>query len=527
MKEKKRIWFPLLTCLMTVSIVSACGNSGDSDTAPRESNTSAVNGNPETGKKLKISFFNTLGYRPTTAMPPLEEDPIRQKIEKDNNIDLDTILPGENWKDKLNLLISSGQIPDIIGFPDRASAIQYYEKGLIGELDELLGDESDFIGAFDASRWESMKYKGNTIGTPGVEAVGGINGWWINNDWLKKLNLQVPTNSDELLNVMKAFTFDDPDGNGKDDTYGFIGTLSKDGVMGIGFSQVFWMFGVQPNYVDVEDGKVVVHNVDPRMKDALAYIASMVKAGVVDPDWVSTTDASLADKMVKGKVGLLLRDWRSLEPDNTKRMQEVAGSIPDWVEFAPPKGPYGDQILDVKPFQNSLWGISKEAMKDPEKAKRAVELLKYFYTDKEAYSYLAYGIEGKTWNMENGQPKLVDKSTYNEKDMEWRYNYAFVRRADDSVYFDFKNPDITNANQKLNAQYLRDNNVNPRVFDDPNDTMVQDRIKYVNEMFLKFANGKEPIENWDQFVNTMNDKFKLNKVIETYTQQLREDGVLQ
>lgn len=37
----------------------------------------------------------------------------------------------------------------------------------------------------------------------------------IREDWLQKLNLQVPTTTEELYNVANAFVNQDPDGNGK------------------------------------------------------------------------------------------------------------------------------------------------------------------------------------------------------------------------------------------------------------------------------------------------------------------------
>ncbi|MDF2926628.1 MAG: hypothetical protein K0R57_5542 [Paenibacillaceae bacterium] len=530
-----------LSLLMAGSLAAtACGSNeeGRATSDPAITGTaSAATGTPSAAasKPVKLTFYNSLGYRQTTPMPALDKDPIRQMIQKDNNIELETILGGENWRDKLNVLISSNQIPDIIGFPDRASAVKYYDQGLLADLDDLMKNTPELAGAFDASRWEPMKYKGKTIGVPGVEPVGGVNGWWINNDWLKKLNLQVPATAEELLKVMKAFTFDDPDGNGKNDTYGFVGMLPKDGSLGVsssggggnGFQQIFWMFGVQPNYIDVKDGKVFSHNTDPRMKEALTFIRAMLEAKVVDPDWVTIDDGLKRDqKMYQGKVGIMIEDWRRMEPADQKKMKDIGGSTPDWIQIAPPKGPHGDQILDTKAFQSSLWGISKEALKDTEKAKRAMALLQYFYTNKEAYKTLSYGLKGQTWNEIDGKPKLVDKSTYNEKEVEWRYNYAFVRKANDSVYFDFQKPELTNANQKLNNSFLRDNSIHPRVFDDANDTLAQDRIKYINSTMLAFITGKEPLDNFDSFVKTLQDKFKQNDALQNYTKQLQAEGVL-
>lgn len=44
----------------------------------------------------------------------------------------------------------------------------------------------------------------------------------IRTDWLKKVGKKAPTTWDELIDVAKAFTYGDPDGNGKNDTYGLV-----------------------------------------------------------------------------------------------------------------------------------------------------------------------------------------------------------------------------------------------------------------------------------------------------------------
>lgn len=63
-------------------------------------------------------------------------------------------------------------------------------------------------------------YRARTIGRQGVT---------IRKDWLDNLGLSQPTTIDEFENVLRAFTEDDPDGNGQNDTYGMIVTTYLDG----------------------------------------------------------------------------------------------------------------------------------------------------------------------------------------------------------------------------------------------------------------------------------------------------------
>ena len=44
----------------------------------------------------------------------------------------------------------------------------------------------------------------------------------VRKDWLANVGLELPKTTEDLYEVAKAFTEDDPDGNGADDTYGII-----------------------------------------------------------------------------------------------------------------------------------------------------------------------------------------------------------------------------------------------------------------------------------------------------------------
>lgn len=52
----------------------------------------------------------------------------------------------------------------------------------------------------------------------------------IRQDWLENLGLEMPTSLDELYDVLYAFTYNDPDGNGVDDTYGITSAGGGKGV---------------------------------------------------------------------------------------------------------------------------------------------------------------------------------------------------------------------------------------------------------------------------------------------------------
>ena len=74
-----------------------------------------------------------------------------------------------------------------------------------------------------------VTFDGHQYGLPEPPPLPKREGLVIRKDWLDKLGLEVPTTPEELLAVAKAFTEQDPDGNGKNDTYGLGGFINRAG----------------------------------------------------------------------------------------------------------------------------------------------------------------------------------------------------------------------------------------------------------------------------------------------------------
>jgi len=533
-KHKRLLGFA--SVLMATVLLAACN--AEKNPALSESNESAPTNSTsteapkESEKTVKISMFNSLLFSPTQVPPTNKaDDPLRALLEKSANIDLEiSFVPPDQAMNKLNTLIASGDIPDLMFMPDRETAVQFYDQGIIADVDSVLNDYPALKANYTEDTWNSMKYKGKILGTPGYEPVQAIRGLWIRNDWLQNLKLEVPTTPDELLNVMTAFTNNDPDGNGKNDTYGYVMAVGKTGSLkDLGIENLMLMYGVSPGGVDAKDGELLYNNTDPRMKEAISFINRMLTAKVVDPDWVAINDtAGIADKFVSGKVGIVHNDWRSYEVGNQKTIQEVTGGAIDWKFIPPMKGPHGDQISAVFTPQTNFWAISAKAAKEPEKVKRIMTMLQYWYADKEAYPTFAYGLEGNNWNMVDGKP-VINQANKLDKELQtkigWMSNYANVRRATDGLYFNFTNPDTVEY-LKLNQQYLKPLSVDNYITPDPADMLWNDRIKFMNESMLKFIVGKDSLDNWDAYLKTLDSKYAFQNYLGYIKGNLQDQGYL-
>ena len=77
------------------------------------------------------------------------------------------------------------------------------------------------------------------------------------------MGAKIPTTVEEALEVAKKLTFEDPDGNGKDDTYGF----SSYG-LGSGFDGIMNPYGASiNNHFIIVDGEVTSTLLQPHVKD--------------------------------------------------------------------------------------------------------------------------------------------------------------------------------------------------------------------------------------------------------------------
>ena len=86
------------------------------------------------------------------------------------------------------------------------------------------------------------------------EALCVYQGPVIRQDWLDKLGLKTPKNTEELYQVLKAFKEQDPNGNGQADEIP-MGANGFDNVSGVG--PLLWAFGANYSY-QVKDGKPLI-----------------------------------------------------------------------------------------------------------------------------------------------------------------------------------------------------------------------------------------------------------------------------
>jgi putative aldouronate transport system substrate-binding protein len=320
-------------------------------------------------------------------------------IREELNINLTyVIIPtGADGEAKVNAVAAANDLPDLFQMvsannDNRGALLRLVDLGLMAPVEDLmpLMPERAKLHYNDPLAIDLVSFYGHQYGLPQPPPIPKREGLVIRKDWLDKLGLAVPTSPAELFDVAKAFTEQDPDGNGQDDTYGFGGFLNGQG-LGTRFDFLLGAYGVPGvwNFTDPANFGLNVRS--EQYPEALAYFKSLVDAKVIDPDWPTLTRDDFRARWKQGSFGIMWEDFAALT--NKSNYEPFDTNFPDaeWIPLASPQGPNGDAYYGVYTGRGQIFGISQKAV-DEGKAEAIARLLEWMATD--GYYLLGFGQEG-------------------------------------------------------------------------------------------------------------------------------------
>jgi multiple sugar transport system substrate-binding protein len=143
-------------------------------------------------------------------------DAIAEAFQKKTGIRVDYFNAMTDYEQRLARAAAGNDLPDIV-INDTGSLGQFVTMGLAAEIDraKIKGAEDIHDRAWKSARAFDGKYY--AVPTSAQAFV-----LFIRKDWRTKLGLPLPQNWKDIEALAQAFTERDPDGNGKQDTYGFV-----------------------------------------------------------------------------------------------------------------------------------------------------------------------------------------------------------------------------------------------------------------------------------------------------------------
>ncbi|ASA25435.1 extracellular solute-binding protein [Paenibacillus donghaensis] len=247
---------------------------------------------------------------------------------------------GDAYRQKVSLSLTGGDLPDVM-VVDKQQLVQLVNADMLEDLTAVYENyvSPNLKAAYDSTNGYSLNsatFDGKLRAFPNVSpGADAENLLWVRQDWLDELGLTAPKTLDDIIAVTKVF-------QDKKGASGILGTqqIVNVGTSQYGFDTIFSSFGAYPElWMRDEQGKAAYGSVQPQMKEALAKLQSMVKEGLIDPEFAVKKPEQATELVVNGQAGIFFGPWwLPFSPLNDAVSQD---SKAEWTAYLAPAGPEG------------------------------------------------------------------------------------------------------------------------------------------------------------------------------------------
>lgn len=444
-------------------------------------------------------------------------------VEEETGVHIDWMTAPESViGERVNLMLASGQLPDAFLYCglDNTQQMQYGAEGVFVNLAPYIEEQGHYIKeAYDAN---DILPGSITMPDGGIYALAGINTCyhcvycgrtWINQTWLDNLGLEMPTTTDELTEVLRAFKEQDANGNG--DTTDEIPFLACGDTWRASTYDYLMEAFVYNDFRDRlaldDDNNIIFVATEDGWKNGLTYIRGLIEEELIDPASLYLTAAEC--QVISGgdvaNVGVApaMSYWTTL-----------SNNLEQYVGLPPVAGPDGTRNAFVRQdtgYVNGQFAITS-ACQDVNSLFAWAD----FQFSEEATYFSSWGPYGVGWTEAeegdigvNGEPALYRTLEINNegevgnssapnialanRTAEFRLGQA-VTSDDDSEYRLY-------IAAKAYSEYASDRYVPTLIFTEEEasriailKTQIND---YVTEMTAAFLNGDIDIDaGWDDYV---------------------------
>lgn len=261
--------------------------------------------------ELDLSKKMTITFTKNNSAPPDAGTPLIEHWNKLFNVDLQYVnIERNSYNDLIALKVTSGEIPDFFMLDGNLSQYKkFVDQGVIRSIPlDMLKRVAPNLYKHQEPYIKALSVDGELYCLTDIKANNPVPLVCIwRDDWLKNVGIdKLPTTLEEAEAAFYAFAQKDPDGNGKNDTYG-LGKTGMDAVFGafgglpFGPWPQYWMWRAN------DEGKLVNAAVMPEMKEALRLLAKWYKDGVLDPEYILGENKggywALSHDFISGKIG--------------------------------------------------------------------------------------------------------------------------------------------------------------------------------------------------------------------------------
>ncbi len=493
-------------CAALVLAISAagCGKQKDADNQAQE-----------------LTYWVGFGNQAVTGVTSFAELPVYKEVLNKTGIDVVFKHPTNGQlNEQLNLLLASGDLPDIIqysfstDYPGGATkaieqqCIQVLDLDKAPNLKKYLEEHPEIDKQIKTDKGEYYTFP-CIYGDDNLLVYTGI---ITRNDILKKINAEIPETIDEWYTVLTKAKNE-------------LG-LKSPITLAYGNLNLFAQaYGICSGmYVD--NGVIKFGEYEPAYAEFVKTMAKWYAEGLIDQKI-----AGMDNKIIKQNI---------INGDTLAAVGNIGGGIGAWTtalegtdaELQP--APYPVLIKGEKPYgghrinEYSAFGSACISTKCKD-VDAAYKLLDFGYSE-EGRMLFNFGIEGESYNMVDGYPTYTELITKNP-DGKSMSDMLGIYACPDGV-----SPTIKDARymeqfaalpaQKKALELWMDTNAKEHLLPPISFTseessevskLATEINSYVDQMILKFITGVEPIENFNQYIENLRT-IGMDRLIQLYQQ---------
>ncbi|SFL73116.1 putative aldouronate transport system substrate-binding protein [Paenibacillus sp. 1_12] len=515
-----------MSAAMLASTLAACSSGGNTPApaAPATAPAAADKGATAQPKNEAPVTIEWAGYNINDVAPDPNAE-ILQEISKRFNAKINVwTADSQKYSEVFNVRMASGEIPDILRLKGFELA-KLVDSGVAAEIPvetikqkapnyyKMILDNDTSGSAFRASMYKGKNYGLSAFQLDGTYPTSLV--WRM--DWLNNVGItKVPETLAEFEDAIYKFTNNDPDKNGKKDTYGLSSTAMQAVLGAFGPIPTDVIKGTTPYsalWYTVKDNKVLMDAIQPEMKEGLKLLAKWYKDGVIDPEFVTGENKggywATSHAFINNRVGVtgnvMFYHWT---PPLTEG--DLGGAVYQEFMKVKPDAKYGETWAlgkaikgpDGKAFGANIWGynnetlvITKNAVKDPRKLDTILKMLDTLVTDKDYYMLASAGVKDKDYTV-NKDGAVVSKLK-NPTESAQRGVGTFGMYTNNPVVV----KEIFKAKYEL-ADKVKGTGTPPSYLPsvEASGKYTADMQKLTTENYIKIITGEQPIDSFDEYV---------------------------
>lgn len=546
-KMWKKIVSMGLVSAMAVGMLAGCGSSGDGGSSSSAKLSEAGTYPIVEDGTLEMTVF-------TMSMPNVEDfatNDFTKYLEEKTGIHVEFVSGGrDDWEDKLNMLLQSDDYPDVILGVSPNIAKYGVKEGMIIPLDEYLTEEN-MPNYLNVMSQYDLDVTRETDGK--IYSLANINDcyhckyarkMWVNTYYLEQIGCEIPTTTEEFIDVCKKFLEYKPDGIAVAGAASGWFTRMQDWLMG-----AYTFIPTKSSTFTVRDYAALDSNTNEIMcvaasdeyKEGLKFINELYEIGAIyDGDFTQTSEqmktlVNQADEPVLFFTAGTISDAIDSESNNELYRHYEC--------MAPIAGPDGTQIAWTMPN----YGVDSGAVcitDNCENVEAALRWIDFFYSETGDLCSQYGADEGEDWVLNpegkvglNGETALYEVlNTYSAEAQNHDWQDVGIRVATESYRLgqavdadvDPYAPEglerlLYDASKELYEPYASSTNIinlnEIKVTDEEStevSTIAVEIEKIIEESSVAFMTGASNIDSeWDSYIESL-ERAGLSTLLEVY-----------